>query len=107
MLEYYFAHFADNMVPVKNSYGHYITGCVCDFVPLQTEIRLAAVCQNLDCLHELKQLIERCDHAHKLCGQCVARVRQNFTRLRADIWSKLPEFFGIQPGGANRLTWDE
>ncbi|EKM50913.1 uncharacterized protein PHACADRAFT_104048 [Phanerochaete carnosa HHB-10118-sp] len=90
MLEYYFAHFADNMVPVTDAYGRRDTGCICKFESLQTEMQCAGVCQNLDCLQELKRLIERCDHAHGFCGRCVTRVRQNFAKLRADIWNRLP-----------------
>lgn len=104
MVEYYFAHVERDIDRPPNRFPHEPYGCRCVYTALKTEIKMQCVTRNLDCLRELQNLVDRCDHDYGLCGTCMPRIRSHFRRLRVELWDRLPQFFGVMPG-ANRLGW--
>lgn len=109
MLEFYLSETGRDLAPPRNVHGYVVSidgsSCNCDFDPLKLELKLLAVSHHLDCLKELQNLMDRCEHHHKFCANCMIRMRNHFQRVRSDIWRKLPEFFIVKEDG-HCLTWN-
>lgn len=109
MLEFYLSEAERDLAPQRDTYG-WTTGpdryhCTCDFDPLKLELKLLAVSHHLDCLKGLQNLMDRCEHRHKFCLNCMIRMHNHFRRVRTEVWKKLPDFFIVKEDG-HRLTWN-